>query len=320
MTAAVPRDATTSGHRAIGKTLPLALLIATALVGACSQAPPPAQPAASATAEPAPPAPAKPVSSANIVPSDARISLVNNNGQLRYDGQVDNEATAKRIVAALSGTHAQSRLSGHLATEPGTRPASWQDNLGAFAADFDVSGAAVSFEADRIVLSGQVAQADRRRLLERARVLFPKHRYLGLFEGLDADAAPPSGPARALADFKPGGSEVELLMALNQSSIGFARESAQIDASSLDLVSRAATALKAAPGDARIEISGPVDDTGDNERDLALSKQRADALKAQLIINGVNPAAIETRGRTRATADKASSPHQGNLGFRLLSQ
>ena len=72
--------------------------------------------------------------------------------------------------------------------------------------------------------------------------------------------------------------------------------SAQVAADSLALLSKAAQVIQAAGDGTRIQIAGPEGD------DPTLARQRAEAIKVQLIVNGVSPGAIETTARSDGDA------------------
>lgn len=239
------------------------------------------------------------IDSAAVAQFEARLNLVNNNGKVRYDGTVDSAASKNAVIEALDKAYGAGNASGTLAVDKGARSAPWLAKLPEFAAAFTMPGAAVAFEGQAIELSGYASPADRAALLGRAQTLFPGYRYSGLFEGVGNNAASPAGndAAQALASLKPGASAAELMQALNQTPIQFEDGNAKVSAGSLDLLSKAAQAIQAASGGARLEITGPAESTGVAADDLALSKQRAEAIKVQLIVNGVSPAVIETQGQ-----------------------
>ncbi|MFC3549868.1 OmpA family protein [Lysobacter cavernae] len=236
---------------------------------------------------------------AAVAQYEARLNLVNNNGKVRYDGTVDSAASKNAIVEALDKAYGAGNASGALAVDKGARSAPWLGKLPKFAAAFTMPGAAVAFEGQAIELSGYASPTDRAALLGKAQALFPGYRYSGLFEGVGNNAANPasSDAAQALTRLKPGASAAELMQALNQTPIQFEDGSAKVTAGSLDLLSKAAQAIQAASAGARLEITGPAGSTGVAADDLALSKQRAEAIKVQLIVNGVSPAVIETQGQ-----------------------
>lgn len=270
------------------------MLAAIAVVGmaGCNRAAPPPSTQANADTTTAP-----------VAQFEARLSLVNNNGTVRYDGTVDNDASRTALVAMLEQAYGPGSVSGNLTVDPGARVAPWQSKLPQFLQAFAVPGAAVAFEGRRVELSGHASEADRARLLARAEQLFPGYDYTGLFRGLGGPSEG-DGAAQALARLKPGASPTELVQALNQTPIAFADGSAQVSADSLAVLSQAAKAIQANAGQSRIQITGPAA-AGEG---VALSQQRAEAIKVQLIVNGVSPSAIETHGQAGAAS----------AGFRLL--
>lgn len=234
---------------------------------------------------------------------EARLNLVNNNGTVRYDGTVDNESSRKAIEAMLRQAYGPG-ITGLLAVDPAAKPAPWQANLPQFLSAFTMPGAAIGFDGQRIELSGYASEPDRTALLARAEQLFPGYTLTGLFRGVGSS---PDAAAQALAGLKPGASAGEVVKALNQTPIQFIDGSAQVSPDSLAVLSQAAKAIKGSGGERRIEVTGPAA-AGE---DLALSQQRAEAIKVQLIVNGVSPASIETRGHVAGSPDSGAS-------FRLL--
>src|SRR5262245_7971119 len=105
-----------------------------------------------------------------------------------------------------------------------------------------------------------------------------------------------SRAAAALSALQPGFTARELVNALNLQVINFPTGSADLPTASYDLLNRAATALKSAPAGTTIEIGGHTDNTGDASANLALSQQRADAVRNYLIQQGVNPSMVTAQG------------------------
>jgi|SRR5271165_260700 len=100
----------------------------------------------------------------------------------------------------------------------------------------------------------------------------------------------------ALAALKPGFSAQDLISALNLNVINFATGSAQIPADSDDYLNRVAIALKAAPTGTVLEIAGHTDNSGDAASNMTLSQQRADAVRAYLIQQGVSGDMLVAKG------------------------
>lgn len=86
--------------------------------------------------------------------------------------------------------------------------------------------------------------------------------------------------------------QLEVVMA---SDILFESGKAYLHAGARDKLQRLAAVLNRYP-ETRIEIIGHTDSRGSDEYNYNLSKQRAEAVAAVLIENGVNPARIRTRG------------------------
>lgn len=272
-----------------------ALLAALAGLSACNRNAPATDAAPAADT-------AAPAAAAPVPPVEAKLGLANNNGAIRYDGRVDSEATRKALSLALTQAY-PGQIAGDLEVGKAVKPAPWQDKLPQFVAALTMPGVAVTFEGQSIELSGQVADADRALLLDKAKALFPGFRYGGLFEGVGGEAASTDAAAQALAALVPGKSgQAEIAQALNKIEVRFEEGGARIAPASLDILSRAGKAIQAGPKDARYEIVGPGGGAGQPADNEILSRQRAEAVKVQLIVAGTNPGALDTRGETGAAA------------------
>ena len=160
------------------------------------------------------------------------------------------------------------------------------------------------------VFAGSVELDQRRALRAAAENAFPGARLQGLFD-IPADTA--TAAAGAITP-------EALAKNLNAMPVEFDRGGGNVSADSLDLVTQAADAIRAAPPGTRLLIVGPVVATADAGNDLFLSKQRAEALKVQLILNGVSPASIETRGwgqNADGTPVEGAAPPPGDAAMRF---
>jgi outer membrane protein OmpA-like peptidoglycan-associated protein len=258
-----------------GRALALSLIIVAACVsGACQRTPSP-----DAKADSAP--------TIERAPFDAMLSVVNNSGTIRFDGTVGDDATKSRIEQSLLSAYGPGRASGDITVERAARPPAWTSGLAGFLKVFEpLVGAALRFEGDRIVLSGKVELDQRRALRAAAEQAFPGARLQGLFE------LPTEDTAITGKTIEP----TVLAKKLNQMPVKFENGGGNVSVDSLDLVVQAAESIRAAPPGTKLLIVGPVVASADTGNDIFLSKQRAEALKVQLILNGVSPASIETRG------------------------
>jgi outer membrane protein OmpA-like peptidoglycan-associated protein/uncharacterized protein YidB (DUF937 family) len=129
-------------------------------------------------------------------------------------------------------------------------------------------------------------------------------------------ATKPSVTQAAVADAKtallallPGKYTVDdLVKALNLMTIHFDTGSATINSDSLDILSAAANALKAAPAGSKVEIGGHTDNSGDAATNLKVSDDRANAVRNKLIELGVAADELSAKGYgdTVPVADNAS--------------
>jgi outer membrane protein OmpA-like peptidoglycan-associated protein len=100
----------------------------------------------------------------------------------------------------------------------------------------------------------------------------------------------------ALNGLKAGYTPQDLTSALNLEIINFSTGSAQIPDYSAPFLNKAAEVIKMGPSGMVIEISGHTDNTGDANANLTLSQQRADAVQAYLVQQGVPPATLTAKG------------------------
>jgi OOP family OmpA-OmpF porin len=251
-------------------------------------------------------------------PFDASLILANNSGRIDYSGTVDHAATRSALETALRTAYDGERAAGLIEVDAAARAAGWTSGLDPLLRAFAPAyGATLRFEGDRISLSGQADDALRAQLRAAARQAFPN----ATLEGLLAETQN-SPELQALAQ-APNPDAEKLALALNQLPVRFDEGKGNVSEASLSLVADAAKAIRAAPEGTRLLIVGPVVASKDAGNDMFLSKQRAEALKAQLILSGVNPGLIETRGWGQnpdgTTTEGLAPPAEGApMRFELL--
>lgn len=118
--------------------------------------------------------------------------------------------------------------------------------------------------------------------------------------------------AAALAALRPGFTSRALVDALNLHVINFPTGSAQIPSTSFDFLRSAAATFKNAPAGTVVEIGGHTDATGDAAANMALSQQRADAVRDYLVQLGISPTMLLARGYgdTRPVVNNDSAEHR----------
>ncbi|GAB3345224.1 OmpA family protein [Marilutibacter aestuarii] len=253
------------------------------------------------------------VASALPPPSSERASslnITNNSGAIRYDGRVDSAAHRDAIDRAFANTFPSGQASGSLAVDPEAKAPAWVDGLDAFLAGFNVSGTGLRFDGNRIELTGKVDPDTRARLTDAAREHFPDAELGGLFIGAADDPA-----LAALAALGADASVSELEGTLNTMTVAFEPDSAKLSASSLAVLAQAGQTIAAMPRDRQVEIVGNASASDDPAFDERLALQRAEAVKVQLIVNGVGPGQIRTSAHL---GDAGDGPAPGDsVGFRV---
>jgi outer membrane protein OmpA-like peptidoglycan-associated protein len=116
--------------------------------------------------------------------------------------------------------------------------------------------------------------------------------------GCVAVAAAPAAPALITEAKKSQGLE----------GVNFDTNSSHLKPESADVLDRVADSLKANP-DVRVEIGGHTDSQGNPPRNMQLSRDRANSVRAYLLDKGVSPVQIEAKGygQTQPIADNKTA-------------
>ena len=107
--------------------------------------------------------------------------------------------------------------------------------------------------------------------------------------------AAPAAPDASTADSPARACQIAISEALAASPVVFASASAELPDSAEPLVAKIAETAATCP-DARLEIAGHTDSSGNAQKNVALSESRAAALEAALIVRGVDAARLTAKG------------------------
>ncbi len=121
-----------------------------------------------------------------------------------------------------------------------------------------------------------------------------------------------------LASLKPGFSAKDLVAALNDSVIDFGSASAEVPASKADLLQRAADEIKRLPPGHVLQVAGYTDSSGNPARNVSLSRQRAEAVRAALVKDGVNPDMLIAKGYGSADPIASNDTTEGRARNRRI--
>lgn len=117
-------------------------------------------------------------------------------------------------------------------------------------------------------------------------------------------------PADARAD--------QVVAALNLGAIGFASGSSDVPASAAPLLDLAARAIGALPAATRLALVGHTDNHGIQDANMALSVQRAEAVRQALVTRGVAAGRLVARGAGDARPIASNATEEGRFANRRI--
>jgi len=240
---------------------------------------------------------------------DPQLTLANRDGTITYAGVVRDEESRMAIQDALRSTFGRGRLDGELRVDSRVKRADWLPRVGHLLPALRTPGVELSISGDRVDVRGWLSDAERQALGDRVRGIMGPSASIGTLGDPESEAVRAAND-QAIAALRAvgtsGGSADALVQALNMTVIMFPVGSAQLPADGLEVIDICAQALKRAPPGSIVEVQGHTDDTGDPDRNLALSQARAEAVREALIRAGVPAALLAARGYG-ATHPRASN-------------
>jgi OmpA-OmpF porin, OOP family len=136
--------------------------------------------------------------------------------------------------------------------------------------------------------------------------------------GNDEDSHANDKAKAELVSLQPGFVPKDLIAALNDSVINFATDSAEIPASTIEFLQKAASDLNQLPTGHVVEIAGYTDSTGDEAINVALSQRRADAVRNALISLGAAPDMLAAKGYGSADPIASNETPEGRKRNRRI--
>jgi outer membrane protein OmpA-like peptidoglycan-associated protein/uncharacterized protein YidB (DUF937 family) len=275
-----------------------------------------------------PPAPAIPPAPVAVAPSPPPavaavqpwLWLTDDNGNFTYSGQVRDEATKTSVIDALRTHYGADKIKGAITVDPNVSSAQWTANLGAALDNLKVSGLQALFAGNSVNIGGLASDADRDRLIGTLRSALGGGLVFGSLADKVGDlvAGATGNASLALTALKTNFSAADVVSALNLSIINFTTGSAAIPGASTALLREAAAKIRQLPAGTVIEIGGHTDNTGDPAANVALSQQRAEAVRNALIQAGVDPSMLAAKGYGGAAPVSSNDTADGRFRNRRI--
>ena len=121
-----------------------------------------------------------------------------------------------------------------------------------------------------------------------------------------------------LAALEPGFVPKDLIAALNDSVVNFPSDSADVPASMIDFLQKAAEDIKQLPNGHVVEIAGYTDNTGEQALNVALSQKRAEAVRQMLVKFGADPEMLVAKGYGSADPVASNDTPEGRRRNRRI--
>ena len=134
----------------------------------------------------------------------------------------------------------------------------------------------------------------------------------------DADLHANDKANAELAALQPGFVPKDLIAALNDSVVNFPSDSAEVPASMIDFLQKAAEDIKQLPNGHVVEIAGYTDDTGEQALNVALSQKRAEAVRQMLVKFGADPEMLIAKGYGSADPVASNDTPEGRRRNRRI--
>jgi outer membrane protein OmpA-like peptidoglycan-associated protein len=236
--------------------------------------------------------------------------------------KVGSEQERQRLIAALSSALGADKFHANVTVDPDTKPSAWIGKLDKLLPVLKLPGARVRIAGDNIELDGPAADA---KLGWAAKLtsLLGSGWHIGAAKG--SVDAPASAALAASAVFVAANSEActapAIARTLNLQPINFRIGSNTPPAAAMAALAKSAKTLKACDervSPIKLEIAGYSDNTGSEALNVALSKKRAEAVRAYLVKHGIPASSLTAQGFGEASPIASNATRAGRMANRRI--
>ncbi|MEM5317482.1 OmpA family protein [Paraburkholderia sp. JHI869] len=255
---------------------------------------------------------------------DAHLSFtVDKSGVPTITATVGTEAEKTQLIDALTKQFGAGKFTANVNVDAATKPAEWLAHLDGLLPLMALPGAEVKIDGTHVELSGAAADA-KAGWLDKLKALFGSGYDIGVFNVQKAVADATQSFRDAVkglfaTDSSCAGADVAKV--LNLQVVNFKTGSSIVPASAADDLRQSARALIACSKRGQpvaLEVAGYSDNLGDKAANLALSKQRALAVRTYLASQGVSLSRLTAQGYGDANPLDSNDTESGRFHNRRI--
>lgn len=255
---------------------------------------------------------------------DTHLSFtVDKSGVPTITATVGTEAEKTQLIDALTKQFGDGKFTANVNVDAATKPAEWLAHLDGLLPLMALPGAEVKIDGTHVELSGAAADA-KAGWLDKLKTLFGSGFDIGVFNAQKAVADATQSFRDAVkglfaTDSSCAGADVAKV--LNLQVVNFKTGSSIVPASAADDLRQSARALIACSKRGQpvsLEVAGYSDNVGDKAANLALSKQRAFAVRTYLASQGVSLGRLAAQGYGDANPVDSNDTESGRFHNRRI--
>ncbi|WP_027792974.1 OmpA family protein [Paraburkholderia acidipaludis] len=254
---------------------------------------------------------------------DSRLAFtVDTSGVPQITATVGTDAEKAQLLDALK-KFGDGKFTANVTVDPATKPADWLSHLDGLLPLMALPGAEVKIDGTHVELSGAAADA-KAGWLDKLKALFGASFDISAFNAQQAVASAAQSFRDAIkglfgADASCAADDVSKV--LNLQVVNFATGSAVVPASAADDLRQSAKVLDTCAKNGKsvkLEVAGYSDNVGDATVNLALSKQRALAVRTYLVAQGAPPGTLSAQGYGDAKPVDSNDTESGRFHNRRI--